>query len=80
MKGRGPSATRHINGVVFHFYPHSTTSKVEANDIADQLRKKGHKARVFRVYSTWNRRWQYEIFTNPAHKDLALIRKFGGGR
>ena len=73
-------STRHISGHIYHFYPHTTTLKSEADGIANQLRKKGYKVRVLRVHSSWTKRWQYEIFTNPKQGDAHLANKFGGGR
>jgi hypothetical protein len=64
---RESSSTRHIGGLVWYFWPHTTTSKVAASALADQLRSKGYKVRVLRVYSSWNKRWQYELFTRPKH-------------
>jgi len=73
-------STRHINGKIYHFYPATTTSKSEASFLAAQLRGHGYKARIFHVYSSWNKRMQYEVFTNPKHGDAKLIEKFPGGR
>ena len=73
-------STRHISGHIYHFYPHTTALKSEADGIANQLRKKGYKVRVLRVHSSWNKRWQYEIFTNPKHGDAKIYHMIPGSR
>ena len=75
-QGNNPGVTLRFNGLPYYFYPHTTTSKTEIQSLASRLRKKGYKVRTRHVYSRWNKRMQYEVFTRPKHGDATLIEKF----
>ena len=64
---KNPGTVLRFGELTYYFYPHTVTTKAEAVDFASRLRTRGFKVRTRNVYSTWNKRKQYEFFTRPKH-------------